>query len=83
VVYPTHRVEFYEESSSCNQLRENLDFLEECRAEAYLRALAYKKAVARLYDRMVHPQRVQTGNLVLRKAEVSDPTRSRGKLATN
>ncbi|RWW19930.1 hypothetical protein BHE74_00006073 [Ensete ventricosum] len=50
VVYPTFRVESYEESSSSDRLRENLDFLEEQRAEAHLRALTYKKVVARLYN---------------------------------
>ncbi|RWW07546.1 hypothetical protein BHE74_00000468, partial [Ensete ventricosum] len=34
-----------------------------------------------LYNRRVHPQPIKTRDLVLRKAEVSDPTCSRGKLA--
>ncbi|RRT86161.1 hypothetical protein B296_00003610 [Ensete ventricosum] len=51
VVYPTLRVEFYEDSASTDQLRENLDFLEEQRAAAHLRTLKYKKAAARLYNR--------------------------------
>ncbi|RRT58228.1 hypothetical protein B296_00041319 [Ensete ventricosum] len=41
----------YDEVASNNQLRENLDLLEEKRAEAHLRILAYKKAVAKLYNR--------------------------------
>ncbi|RRT75798.1 hypothetical protein B296_00017857, partial [Ensete ventricosum] len=36
--------------SSNIQLRENLDLLEEKRAEAHLRELTYRKAVARLYN---------------------------------
>ncbi|RWV80519.1 hypothetical protein GW17_00058203, partial [Ensete ventricosum] len=60
-------------SSSADWLRENLDLLEERRATAHLRTLEYKKVVA--------SQEIKVGNLVLRKAEVSDPTRSRGKLA--
>ncbi|RWW31785.1 hypothetical protein GW17_00003578 [Ensete ventricosum] len=47
---PTLRVESYEESSSFDQLRENLDFLKKQRVEPHLRALTYKKAVARLYN---------------------------------
>ncbi|RWW88977.1 hypothetical protein BHE74_00002138, partial [Ensete ventricosum] len=50
VVYPTLKVESYEEPSLPDRLRENLDLLEERRAKAHLRALAYKKVVARLYD---------------------------------
>ncbi|RZS22272.1 hypothetical protein BHM03_00055021 [Ensete ventricosum] len=51
VVYPTFRVESYEESESSNRLRENLNLLEERRAEAHLWALTYRKVVTRLYDR--------------------------------
>ncbi|RRT41485.1 hypothetical protein B296_00020509 [Ensete ventricosum] len=46
-------------------------------------ALEYKKVVARLYNHRVRPWEIRAGDLVLRKAEVSDPTRSRGKLAAN
>ncbi|RWV79119.1 hypothetical protein GW17_00059803, partial [Ensete ventricosum] len=55
---------------ACTELRENLDLLEERRAEAHLRTLAYKKAIVRLYDHKVHPRFIRTGDLVLRKAEV-------------
>ncbi|RZR73188.1 hypothetical protein BHM03_00021283 [Ensete ventricosum] len=51
VVYPTLQVEFYEESSSVDRLRENLDLLEERRVTAHLQTLKYKKVVARLYNR--------------------------------
>ncbi|RRT33290.1 hypothetical protein B296_00057243 [Ensete ventricosum] len=53
------------------------------RADAHLRALAYRRVVTKLYNRRVRPQHVETGDLVLRKTEVIDPTRSRGKLAPN
>ncbi|RRT83674.1 hypothetical protein B296_00002422 [Ensete ventricosum] len=43
MIYPTLRVESYEESSLADRLRENLDFLEEQRAEAHLPTLAHKK----------------------------------------
>ncbi|RWW58059.1 hypothetical protein BHE74_00035106 [Ensete ventricosum] len=46
-------------------LRENLDLLEEKRADAHLRALAYRRAVNR-----VCPRHVKMGDLVLQKAEV-------------
>ncbi|RRT54625.1 hypothetical protein B296_00016937, partial [Ensete ventricosum] len=78
VVFPTLRVQTHGEEASNQQLRENLNLLEEKRAYAHLRALAYRRAVTKLYNRRVRPQHVKTGDLVLRKAEVSDPTRSRG-----
>ncbi|RWV81943.1 hypothetical protein GW17_00056597 [Ensete ventricosum] len=51
--------------------------------DAHLRTLAYRRAITKLYNHRVHPRLVKMGDLVLRKAEVSDPTRSRGKLAPN
>ncbi|RWW75019.1 hypothetical protein BHE74_00016990 [Ensete ventricosum] len=62
-------------------VKENLDLLEEKCTEAHLRELTYKKAVVRLYDSRVCPRQVAPGDLVLRRAEVSDPTQTRGKLA--
>ncbi|RWW56924.1 hypothetical protein BHE74_00036321 [Ensete ventricosum] len=81
MVFPTLRAERYEKDTSDAQLHENLDLLEERRTEAHLRELTYKKAIARLYNIKVRPQQVTTSDLVLRKAEESDPTRTRGKLA--
>ncbi|RWW56122.1 hypothetical protein BHE74_00037186 [Ensete ventricosum] len=73
----------HDKGVSSQQLRENLDLLEEKRADTHLRMLAYKKVFARLYNHRVRPRFIRAGNLVLRKAEVSDPTQSRGKLALN
>nr|XP_009387105.1 PREDICTED: uncharacterized protein K02A2.6-like [Musa acuminata subsp. malaccensis] len=83
VVFSTLRTSGYEQAGSEEGLRAHLDLLEERRAEVHLRTLAYKKAVARIYNRKVHPRPIKVRDLVLRKAEVSDPTRARGKLAPN
>ncbi|RRT31502.1 hypothetical protein B296_00056247 [Ensete ventricosum] len=45
--------------------------------------VTFRRAVAKIYNRRVCPRHVKMGDLVLRKIEVSDPTRSRGKLAPN
>ncbi|RZR73971.1 hypothetical protein BHM03_00030315 [Ensete ventricosum] len=50
VVFPTLRIQTHDEEVSNQQLRENLDLLEEKRADAHLRTLAYKRAVAKLYN---------------------------------
>ncbi|RRT58870.1 hypothetical protein B296_00038312 [Ensete ventricosum] len=71
------------EEASNRQLHENLNLLEEKRTDAHLRTLAYRRDVTKLYNRRVRPRLVKIGDLVLWKAEVSDPTRSRGKLAPN
>ncbi|RWW41987.1 hypothetical protein BHE74_00052494 [Ensete ventricosum] len=83
VVYPTPRVESYEEQASYKKLWENLDLLEERRAKVHLKALTYKKAIAKLYNRKVYPKQIMMDNLVLRKAMDSDPTRAQDKLAPN
>ncbi|RWW63459.1 hypothetical protein BHE74_00029359, partial [Ensete ventricosum] len=83
VVYPTFWVETYQEPSSSDRLRENLDLLEERRATMHMQILGYKKAVANLYNRIECPPQIKVGDMVLRKVEVSDPTRFRGKLAPN
>ncbi|RRT84163.1 hypothetical protein B296_00004034 [Ensete ventricosum] len=77
----TLRVENYEEGTLEKGLQSNLDQIEEQRVDAHLRALTYKNVVARLYNQRVHPRFIKMGDLVLRKAKVSNPTSSRGKLA--
>ncbi|RRT72100.1 hypothetical protein B296_00034828, partial [Ensete ventricosum] len=57
--------------------------LDGLRAEAHLRTLTYHKVVAQLYNCRVQPRRVVDNDLVLRKAEVNGPGRTRGKLALN
>ncbi|RRT34347.1 hypothetical protein B296_00041504 [Ensete ventricosum] len=51
VVFPTLRVQTHGEEASNQQLRENLDLLEEKHTDAHLRTLAYRRAVTRLYNR--------------------------------
>ncbi|XP_065008020.1 uncharacterized protein LOC135638677 [Musa acuminata AAA Group] len=83
MLFPTLRTSNYEQGDSEKGLRANLDLLEERRAKAHLRALAYKKATTRIYNRKVHSRSIKVRDLVLRIAEVSDPTRARGKLTPN
>ncbi|RRT32684.1 hypothetical protein B296_00040305, partial [Ensete ventricosum] len=83
VVFLTLRIQTHDEEASNQQLCENLDLLEKKRADAHLRMLAYRRATAKLYNHRVCPRLIMIGDLVLRKAKVSDPTRSRGKLALN
>ncbi|RRT48364.1 hypothetical protein B296_00048588 [Ensete ventricosum] len=45
VVFPTLRIESFEEDCSNRRLRENLDLLEEWSIGAHLRTLAYKQVV--------------------------------------
>nr|XP_009412969.1 PREDICTED: uncharacterized protein LOC103994370 [Musa acuminata subsp. malaccensis] len=77
----TLRTWSYEEEASNQGLRANLNMLEERRADAHLKALSHQRAIARIYNRKVRPRPIKLGDLVLRRAEVSDPTRTKGKLA--
>ncbi|RZS25357.1 hypothetical protein BHM03_00058543, partial [Ensete ventricosum] len=83
VIFSTLRVQTQHQEESDQQLHENLNLLEEKRADAHLGALAYRRVITKLYNHRVHPRHVETGDLVLRKTEVSDPTQSHGKLAPN
>ncbi|XP_064946978.1 uncharacterized protein LOC135597654 isoform X1 [Musa acuminata AAA Group] len=81
VAIATLRTRSYDEEVSNEGLRVSLNVLEERRADAHLKALSYQRAVARVYNRKVRPRPIKLGDLVLRRVEVSDPTRARGKLA--
>ena len=83
MVFLTLRTSNYEQEGFEKGLRANLDLLEERRAKAHLNTLAYKKAMTRIYNCKVRPRPIKVRDLVLRKAEVSDLTRARGKLAPN
>ncbi|XP_064995335.1 uncharacterized protein LOC135631527 [Musa acuminata AAA Group] len=83
MVFSTLRTTNYKREDSEEGLRENLDLLKERRAKAHLHSLAYKKATTRMYNHKVSPRLIKVRDLVLRKAEVRDLTRARGKLAPN
>ncbi|RWW38207.1 hypothetical protein BHE74_00056579, partial [Ensete ventricosum] len=72
VVFPTLRVQTHGEEASNQQLCENLDLLEEKRADAHLQTLTYRRAITKLYNSRIRPRLVKMGDLVLWKAEVSD-----------
>ncbi|XP_077214758.1 uncharacterized protein LOC143849580 [Tasmannia lanceolata] len=57
-------------------LRANLDLLEEVREESQIRAAAYKQKVSRYHDTKIRQREFRTGDLVLRKAAVSQPRRA-------
>ena len=50
---PSHRVTYYDPKTNQNLLLESLDFVDEKREEANLRATAYRHRVARYYNEKV------------------------------
>ncbi|XP_065023226.1 uncharacterized protein LOC135649056 [Musa acuminata AAA Group] len=83
MVFLTLRTSSYKQKDFEEGLRANLDLLVKRRAKTHLRTLAYKKAIAQVYNHKVRLRPIKVRDLVLRRAEVSDPTRARGKLMPN
>lgn len=82
IVFPIPRIESLDEEIFEERLRYRLKLINKIKAKAH-RVLRYKRMVAKLYDQGIGPWGVGLGDLILRKVEVNDPTRSRGKLAPN
>ncbi|KAK3005034.1 hypothetical protein RJ639_016773 [Escallonia herrerae] len=64
-------------------LRANLDLLDERREQAAVRLAAYKHRVSKFYDQRVRHRAFRVGNLVLHCIEASAPHEAVGKLAPN
>ena len=71
------RVENFDPKQNEDQLRTNLDFIEEAREQASIRMAAYQHKVAKYYNSRVKGKIFKQGDLVLRKAEASPPSETR------
>ncbi|KAK3004952.1 hypothetical protein RJ639_020199 [Escallonia herrerae] len=80
---PTIRVLQFSEAEKEENLRGNLDLLDDVRAQALDRMISTKQRVARYYNRRVPMRIFRVGDLVLRKLEVSDPKAAVRKLSPN
>ena len=78
-----HRVMMYQDKDNEDQLRLNLDLIDEVRANAEHRAAKYKNLMARQYDAMVKSRRFNIGDIVLRKVSLSTKNLAHGKLGPN
>ncbi len=79
---PSPRVEHYDADSSFLQLRNNLDLIKETRKAAQIRMARYQQKTAQYYNAKVKVKSFKVGDLVLGRAEASQPT-EREKLAPN
>ena len=61
-----HRGMKYQDEDNEDQLRLNLDLIDEVRMDAEHRIARYKNLMARQYDAMVKPRRFNIGDLVLK-----------------
>ena len=78
-----HRVMMYQENDNTEQLRLNLDLIDEVGMDAEHRTAKYKNLMARKYDTMVKPRHFNIGDLVLKKVSLATKDPSHGKLGPN
>ncbi|KAK2998958.1 hypothetical protein RJ639_023927 [Escallonia herrerae] len=80
---PMVRVLQFLEAENEENLRGNLDLIDDVRAQALDRMILIKQRVARFYNRRVRMRIFRVGDLVLRKLKVLDPKAAVGKLSPN
>ena len=78
-----HRVTMYQDKDNEEQLRLNLNLIDEVRTDAEERTARYKNLIARQHDAMVKPRRFNIGNLVLKKVSLATKNPTHGKLGPN
>ncbi|GKV51996.1 hypothetical protein SLEP1_g58606 [Rubroshorea leprosula] len=80
---PSDRSDHHDDQNNEQLLRENLDFVEEIREVSRIRNMAHQSRVAKFYNKRVRARQFQVGNLVLRKAGLTNTYSHMGKLAPN
>ena len=78
-----HRVTMYQDKDNEEQLRLNLDLIDEVRTDAEERTTRYKNLMARQHDAMVKPRRFNIRDLVLKKVSLTTKNPAHGKLGPN
>ncbi|GKV52265.1 hypothetical protein SLEP1_g58853 [Rubroshorea leprosula] len=80
---PSDRAGQHDDLNNEQLLRENLDFVEEVREMSRIRTVAHQNRVAKFYNKRVRARQFQVGDLVLRKAGLTNTHSHMGKLAPN
>ena len=75
-----HRVTMYQDKDNEEQLRLNLDLIDEVKTDAEERTTRYKNLMARQHDAMVKPRQFNIGDLVLKKVSLATKNPAHGKL---
>ena len=78
-----HRVTMYQDKDNEEQLRLNLDLIDEVRTDADEGTVRYKNLMARQHDAMVKPRRFNIGDLVLKKVSLATKNPAHEKLGPN
>ena len=78
-----HRVMKYRDEDNEEQLRLNLDLIDEVRMNAKQKTARYKNLMAKQYDAMVKPRCFNIGDLVLKGVSLATKNPAHGKLGPN
>ena len=78
-----HRVKRYPDEDNEEQLRLNLDLIDEVRIDEKQRIVRYKNLMARQYDAMVKPRHFNIGDLALKMVSLVTRNLAHGKLGPN
>ena len=78
-----HKVVKYRDEDNEEQLRLNLDLIDEVRTNAEQRTARYKNLMARQYDVMVKPSHFNLGDLILKRVSLATRNPAYGKLGPN
>ena len=77
------RREFFDKQDNNDQLKQNLDLVDEVRDQAAQRMAKYKQKIAEYYNRRVKLKKFNIGDLVLRKVTPATKDPTQGKLGPN
>ena len=77
------RREFFDVQNNDDQLKQNLDFLDEVKDQAAQRMAKYQQKIAEYYNRRVKLKKFNIGDLVLRKVTLATKDPNQGKLGPN
>ena len=79
----SYRVRKYQAEENKEQLRLNLDLMDEVKMDAEQRTARYKNLMSRQYDAMVKPRRFKIGDLILKRVTLATRNPAYGKLGPN
>ena len=80
---PCEYVKKYRAEENEEQLRLNLDLIDEVRMDAKQRTVRYKNLMARQYDAMVKPRCFNIRDLILKRVTLATRNPAHGKLEPN
>ena len=78
-----HREMKYQDKENEEQLRLNLDLIDEVKIDVEHRIARYKILIARQYDAIMKPRRFNIGDLILKMVSLATRNPAHGKLGPN